>query len=264
MSIFAKQADGSNKNMSDRSDIKVLTSEGYTITDTDEYDIFIVTTGASDRTINLPQAVNNKGRKLTFVKADDGAGEIILEPYEDETVNNKNAASILLQNNLLEIISDGTEWFIISSFTHHDQFIHEYLGTKLIDPVDCTSNQFTITTSDQIRSLYVTTRGNDITVDLPTAADNESRVLFIVKDDAIGSVIIDPEGTEEIGGAQTYTLTDDDETVRIMAASGEWVIISTADVQADQIVVQDVPDRFQDVTVEDCLMELAGPGRTYG
>jgi len=64
------------------------------------------------------------------------------------------------------------------------------------------SANYTFNDNDKIKTLFVTTSTNTITVTLPTAADNLDRVIEIVKvDSGSGKIIVDGEGAETILGA---------------------------------------------------------------
>ena len=88
----------------------------------------------------------------------------------------------------------------------------------------------TITDNDNLRSVVMAGTGTR-TVTLPTAADNEHRIITVKKVSGTGSVIVAAEGSDLIDGSATYELKDDDNAVTIQTvnASGSvwnWSKIS--------------------------------------
>jgi hypothetical protein len=90
------------------------------------------------------------------------------------------------------------------------------------------SADYTITDTDNVRAVDMTTSSTNRTVTLPTAADNKNRVITIKKvDSGTGTVIVDGEGTETIDGSETLTLLYQYEslTVQCNGAGTAWVVI---------------------------------------
>lgn len=94
--------------------IHSVSSANYTVTDTDGYDVIRVTTGASDRTVTLPTAADNAGRRLTIIKADNGAGNVIVDGEGSEVIGSRASYTILSQHAVIEIICNGTSWDLVS------------------------------------------------------------------------------------------------------------------------------------------------------
>lgn len=83
-------------------------SADYPITDSDGYDIILMTTSTTNRTVTLPAAANNSGRVITIKKADNGTGSVIISgTIEGGTTNN----TIFKQYGYCTVFSDGTGWF---------------------------------------------------------------------------------------------------------------------------------------------------------
>jgi len=69
------------------------------------------------------------------------------------------------------------------------------------------SADYTVTDTDGVEHILMTTSSTNRTITLPTAADNTYRTLTITKvDSGTGTVIIDGEGAETVNGAATLTL----------------------------------------------------------
>jgi hypothetical protein len=78
---------------------KFVTSANYSILDGDGYGVIIVSTGAIDREINLPDAANNIGRVVYVKKIDSGAGFVNINPfngtqYVDDVAGGFNVAAV--------------------------------------------------------------------------------------------------------------------------------------------------------------------------
>lgn len=88
--------------------VNVVSSAAYTITDADGYDVIAVSTGASNRSITLPSAANNAGRRITLIKTDSGAGAIAIG---NATITGMASELISTQNGYCVVVSDGTTWY---------------------------------------------------------------------------------------------------------------------------------------------------------
>jgi hypothetical protein len=100
---------------------KVKTSSAksgdYTITDTDGIETILMTTGASNRTVDLPTAADNTDRELTLLKVDSGAGYLIIDGEGGETIDFAGVAqttiTVELQDKGIRIKCNGTSWQIL-------------------------------------------------------------------------------------------------------------------------------------------------------
>ena len=88
------------------------------------------------------------------------------------------------------------------------------------------SADYTITDDDDVQHIQVTTGASDVTITLPTLADNPLRLLYITKvDSGAGEVIIDGEGTETVSGDLTRTIMFQYTTAQLKAGATEWLLI---------------------------------------
>ena len=78
--------------------------------------MYLVTTGSSNRTANLPAAASWSGMVVEIVKVDSGTGTVIVDPNASETINGVTTYTIIQQWEALRIRSDGTNWEIISAY----------------------------------------------------------------------------------------------------------------------------------------------------
>jgi len=105
--------------------IKTVNNTNYTITDEDGYDLILVSTGdTGDKTILLPTAADNQGRKISIMKVNDGAGKVIIdgEGTEKIIIGGEEFTTIDLNNksDKITIICDGTQWWKIT-FSNLDE-----------------------------------------------------------------------------------------------------------------------------------------------
>ena len=93
-------------------------NENYTVTTEDGYDLILVTTGASDRTILLPAAADNAGRKISIMKADSGVGIVTVDAYgaENIIIDGTQFTSMMMESKgeKIDLLCDGTEWWQIN------------------------------------------------------------------------------------------------------------------------------------------------------
>jgi hypothetical protein len=90
----------------------VAKAAAYTVTASD-YAVF-VSAAAAARTITLPPAADNPGRKL-FIKCTNGTNDVTVDGNASETVGGSTTQVLTATDDYLEIISDGTNWQILHS-----------------------------------------------------------------------------------------------------------------------------------------------------
>jgi len=116
------------------------------------------------------------------------------------------------------------------------------------------SADYTLLDGD-VNVVFVTTGASDVTVTLPTAADNSDRIVTVKKvDDGAGTVIIDGEGAETIDGETTVVISAQYGVWRGYCDATEWHTLVPLTDQALQ-TTDDV--EFNDVTVSGSLIGLA-------
>lgn len=88
------------------------------------------------------------------------------------------------------------------------------------------SADYTVTDTDNIRTVGMTTGASARTVTLPTAADNTHRIITVKKvDNGAGTCTVDGEGSETIDGATTLVLTSQYDGVTIQCDGTNWKIL---------------------------------------
>ncbi len=89
------------------------------------------------------------------------------------------------------------------------------------------SADYTVTDTDRIRTVMMTTGGSNRTVTLPTAADNAARIITVIKADAgAGNCVIDGEGSETIDGAAALTLRNQYGGATLQCDGTAWFVLS--------------------------------------
>ena len=93
--------------------VTTVNDANYTALTSDE--IILVTSGSTaNRTITLPTAVGRKGKYYIIKKVDNGTKYAIIDGHEDETIDGSATLSLSAQYNVALIISDGTNWHVIT------------------------------------------------------------------------------------------------------------------------------------------------------
>lgn len=89
------------------------------------------------------------------------------------------------------------------------------------------TGDYAITDTDRIATLQCSTENiGDITITLPTVADNKGREIYIYKDHDNGKVIVDGEGAEQIGDNTSEYLFSKWDFIRVQSDGTQWIIKS--------------------------------------
>ena len=94
--------------------VRAVDTSPHTILDTDRYLIYAVTTGAGAFTLNLPTAAANTGRLLHVVKADSGAGAVIIDGEGAETIHGCLTLRLVYQYDFVTLFCTGTSWLLLN------------------------------------------------------------------------------------------------------------------------------------------------------
>lgn len=96
------------------------TAVDYAITNSDGYKTIIAT--VINKTITLPNPVNNAERELTIKKGVSGNGTTTIAPYGSEKIEGIISNHVLdFYNEFITLQSDGTDWYIISKHIPENQ-----------------------------------------------------------------------------------------------------------------------------------------------
>jgi hypothetical protein len=117
-------------------------------------------------------------------------------------------------------IGDGsTEWTALSYFASG--------SSATLSIKETGNNSYTILDNDGYDVVLCGNTSFNITITLPTAADNSGRRIFIKKTDTgAGAVTIDGEGSETIDGSTTWSLPGgQQDSVCVLCNGTAWYII---------------------------------------
>lgn len=104
--------------------------------------------------------------------------------------------------------------------------VTSYYGTIQSSVNNLASANYTVTTTDNYRTILVTTGAADRTITLPSAGTNAGRVLTIKKaDTGAGKVLIARSGTDTIEGVTTLTVPNQYDSVTLVCdGSSTWQV----------------------------------------
>lgn len=142
--------------------VKSVSSADYVILDNDGYNSVLVSTGASQRTITLPAVSTNSGRIITVKKTDSGAGTILIDTPSTETIDGAAQNVLNEQYSFVTLISDGTNWSVISCWDYLLSNIA--IGSKVELAVSTTIYNLTslsLTSGEWMIGSQVTCTGSD-------------------------------------------------------------------------------------------------------
>ena len=115
---------------------EALDTSPHTPEDDDLSVLYEITTGAGDFTFNLPTAAANADRRLWILKADAGAGAVIIDGEGAEVIYNQDQSYTTLelwhQGDWALLWCDGAQWWKVNGPTWHkvsDPAV-DWLGSK--------------------------------------------------------------------------------------------------------------------------------------
>lgn len=88
-------------------------SADATLTDLDSVVLVDATSGA--KTITLPGAASVSGKQLKVKKTDASANAVTVAPASGQKIDGAASYSLSAQNKYCCLVSDGTNWFIVSN-----------------------------------------------------------------------------------------------------------------------------------------------------
>lgn len=176
-----------------------------------------------------------------LVKGDVGLGNVdntsdATKDAATTTLTNKTLTSPVLNTGVSGTAVLDEDDMVSNSATKlaTQQSIKAYVDTQIATvttsgaEATAKSADYTVTDTDNIRTVLMTTSGTDRTVTLPTAADNEDRIITIKKvDTGTGVCIVDGESTETIDGALTVTLGNADEAITVQSDGTNWHVLES-------------------------------------
>ena len=92
----------------------VAQTSDYTASDEDL--LIAVNATSAAVTVDLPTAAARKGRRYIVKKTDASANLVTIDPAGSETIDGEATVSLAQQYAAREIVSDGTNWHIVSAY----------------------------------------------------------------------------------------------------------------------------------------------------
>lgn len=93
--------------------------------------------------------------------------------------------------------------------------------------VSAKSADYTVTDTDTIGTIFVTTGAPTPTITLPAAANNVNRIITIKKiDSGVGMAIVSGSGPDFVSG--TIQLYDQNESIQLQSDGTNWLVIASA------------------------------------
>lgn len=99
-----------------KSSVKDIGDAAYTVTDSDGFEVIKTDATAltANRTVTLPTAADNTGRRLTFKKGDTGSFDFIVDGEGAETIDGVATKTLSTQYDTFTLVCDGDEWHTVS------------------------------------------------------------------------------------------------------------------------------------------------------
>jgi len=91
---------------------------------------------------------------------------------------------------------------------------------------------YTILDTDINPIVLVDASGSDVTITLPTLADNQGAFITVIQADAVssspGTITVDSEGSEEINGETEISFFRARDNITLYGGPDEWIILYTS------------------------------------
>ena len=176
----------------------------------------LVNTGASSRTITLPDAIDYKHDAVTVVKIDSGAGDVVVAAAATETINGESNVTLVGQYSAITAVSDGDDWFTLSSLsTEESNLLSVSANTAVSQPTT---------------AVLVTTGASEIVISLPAANTSFyiGNPVYVAKiDSGAGDVVVSAAATETINGDASVSLVGQYSTIAIVSDGSNWLTLSS-------------------------------------
>lgn len=186
---------------------------------------------------NVVTTVGNNGRQ-TFQKGlDFGAGQTdyfgntgIIVRNPATTFATTLAGGAVTANRTLDLpVITGTDTLVTlglsQTFTQNNNFSNTLFAKGLSIATVKKTATYTATATDDVIDVNAT-NANPTTINLPDATTVKGKIYWIKKDDTSGNtVIIDPSGSQTIGGNTTLSIFNNGGTMTIQSDGSNWLRI---------------------------------------
>ena len=172
------------------------------------------TNGLASLTVNLPTAAHPQyqNKIITVKKINDDSPYVTLNPSGSETINGLNTVVIRGEFDDAQIISDGSDWFLV--------------GSPIIDGKYKIVNSANYTIVWPNKYILVSPGADARTITLPDPSLYVSRTVTVKQYAAgAGVITIDAAGADTIDGVANTTITAIYESYTFLAITGsQWFI----------------------------------------
>ena len=245
-----------------------VTVQGRDVLDASQFDVASVKTAtytvvAADHrslipvngafTVNLP-AVSSvwNGFEVAIKNVATTSVAVVVDGNAAETIDTFATIDVLGTGTVLHIVSDGTNWRILSRIT------------VFSSQANTSTTPFTVDNTDKDTLVNISASDGNKTVNLTAAATlgNGFRVVVKKVDSTANTVTIDPSGAETIDGVTTEILRTENEAIDLLCDGTNWRVIS----RTQGVAVQ--PAKVADYTVLESdentviLVDASGADRT--
>lgn len=104
-------ANGSWSKLSNENNVRSISATA-TIYSTD--DVVTVNASSGAVTLNLPSAASVMGKVFFFKKSDSSSNQVTIDPYTTELIDGVATKKLIVQNENIKLISDGTNWLDVT------------------------------------------------------------------------------------------------------------------------------------------------------
>lgn len=96
--------------------VLAVASKTTTYTATANDDVILADASGGSWTLTLPAAASNTGKVYHVKKTDSGTNTVTVDGNASETINGATTVILKVQNEVLSIVSNGTNWDIVTTF----------------------------------------------------------------------------------------------------------------------------------------------------
>lgn len=156
-------------------------NSNYTATLNDH--VLLATGGAAGITITLPDATTCAGKPFKIKKVDSGAGAITIDGNGTQTIDGAATISLSYQYNYVDIVSDGSNWIIVSTNCNFDwdsmwgDAIHSHLSDAEGGALSFYGLKF-LSSSVNLINWTATQTWTDVNISTHTGSDTAKAALL--------------------------------------------------------------------------------------
>lgn len=160
--------------------------------------------------VTLPTAVGNTGKEFTFVRTDTTTNTVSLDPFSVELINTLDLWQLQGFNRALTIVSDGSNWKVISDYAEYDAV------RVLTSSASLTLNN----------DLVLLSSASNMTITLPNPIGAAGKKIRFKKINPTTTSIMTilPFSGETIDGAAQYRIAVPFHMVELTSSGTAWLV----------------------------------------